>query len=1020
MSEPLLDFLNLLLQPPGDLLFFLAIFALGQAALFLALGQRRRSPRALAPQRYVLATGLLFLLWLVMAGAAALSMATELSAPQLMPPLERLMQALAITLLAWAFLNADPQPWRQANATVLSLSALLLLLYLYTAFEWFLALDAGGFNGSVFAPVWSGLALIIAAASLLITFANASQLPDAPLKSLFFLLICLGNGWDLLQLSQGGLEGSYLGGARWAFLGAMIILPAIVYRAAVAQLENALAQAALDAPIPPDRPDPSPPTSDEARSDREKLLRSLSRMLDETDGAGAPERVTRALVESLNYEVCALLRQHDERYAHVSAGHDGVQKRDLPTITINLDESPGLRAAMQRDLPTTLAADAQDGEMADLLRRLEIESAGSMRLQPLAGAAQQRAFLLAGMPYKQSAPSRQQLDLLQDLAAFIPRILAWQGADDAEPKAAPPTDFDDAGALEAIQAARREIEAELTPIADENAALRNEIASLRTQLVDARQHFCARLADDENGQDLTERLTRHFADETRLRDNLDQRSRQLLEAQTLASLISPGDDSLAAIIQGSQRQVHERLTGERDRLQHHIDRLPQEGADAYAALLSDEIDAAAAAHEDLERRLAEARKELAALGIAPGLDGMTQALIQLHSERESGARRIGDLMRESRDSAETQRQLKQLTAEHEALLDLREDMRRDYLALQEKLAEENQASAGLQSEIADLRAKLAQSHERQDVLNGSIRDLRQERDNLLRIREGLTSKIGELLSERGAEGAAELPQAHDQGAGHQPRPDLQEAGAIRAGLPPSLLQDMQDPLKAIADGNQMLLSESIGILGAAQLQVLRHISDRISQLTALLDDMSQIEPSGPEQFALQYAEADMVALLDEALRIHAELIREKQLVIELSLGDSLPAIAMDVSCIQGTVTLLLQNACHASAAGGQIHIALASDRLLLPGSASAIDALRLTIEDSGTGIAPADIPRIFARHYRQDNPRIDGLSETGPGLAVARAFARAHQGELWIDSVGGAGSAFHLALPLTPSPSTER
>jgi signal transduction histidine kinase len=71
----------------------------------------------------------------------------------------------------------------------------------------------------------------------------------------------------------------------------------------------------------------------------------------------------------------------------------------------------------------------------------------------------------------------------------------------------------------------------------------------------------------------------------------------------------------------------------------------------------------------------------------------------------------------------------------------------------------------------------------------------------------------------------------------------------------------------------------------------------------------------------------------------------------------------------------------------------------------------VTVTDTGSGIEPADLPRIFERFHRGAN--VDGVTGTGLGLAIARLVAEQHGGRIEVKTVPGQGSRFSLVLPLT-------
>ena len=371
----------------GDLVFYLVIIALGQVSLFFAVGQRARFPTAPATQQYLLAASALIGVWVLVLAAAIVSLLSLVEPGSLLPPLERLAQTLSVTLFAWAFLTANEDPVRRpGNTAALGMVLMVLLFFLYTAYQWYVAFDVGAeFNVSEFAPVWSALPVAIAIAGLLLTLLNAASIVDAPLKSLFFLLILMGNGWDLYQFSESVVAGNYLGGARLAYMGALFVAPLLLYRRAIALMVNGytvIASASV-APVSAsqENEDSEPGTAAvqivpepavgsgvaiSAHATSEHLLTAIGTMLEIDEDSTISQQVVSATIAALEAEVCLLLQRQDANYADIAAGYDTVTQQTLAGISFNLDAQPSLRQAFEDGRPIVLSADAQGDEAAEL------------------------------------------------------------------------------------------------------------------------------------------------------------------------------------------------------------------------------------------------------------------------------------------------------------------------------------------------------------------------------------------------------------------------------------------------------------------------------------------------------------------------------------------------------------------------------------------------------------------------------------------------------------------------------
>lgn len=1106
MPRTPLDILNLFVEFPGDLLFFLLIIAFSLGALFLAFGHRTRFPYEHATRRYLIAAACLVLVWVVMFGAAILALSAALDANRFMPPLERLAYALTLSVLSWAFLSADFVHWRnRSNLFVLAMTLVLMLLYLSAAGSWFSeSSDTGAFNETSHAVLWSAVPVAIAILGALLTLLNINSIVDAPLKSLFFLLLICGNGLDLYQLSQGDVTGSYLGGARLAYVAALALVPLIIYRFAVALLENSLVEVVLAASQPSSALGQTPsdavaPVQDSfsgsasswnfaaapVQSDSQKLLNAIGVMLAKEDDRLVPEQIVQSTLESLSADVCVLIRVQENNYADVTAGYDRVADQTLIGISLNLNDQPTLLEASKRGEQTILFPEYHADELEDLFRRLNVTPVSNVYVQPLSLEDDRMAVLLVTLPYRQRALSIQEIESLRDIGIVAAHILAWTASRAAFVSSAEEQRIDHiaekpgdtAADPAALQLNRQDLETSLDPMVARSSRLDSQISELKQQLQQQQIRMLDNLVGVDGDPAAARRLNATFDQQSHLRNTCEARARELLDAETVLRVLNVGSgETLAQIVREYLHKEFNLLESARDRLRRHMNALLVMGKSAAAGgitaimqSLADETAQLELERDQLQRRLDSISAKLESMGINGQYSNMTQLLIQLSAERETLGQQIAELNEdraalvserrklqstEGGDREEIARQLKHLSADHEQLLHSREELRRQQQQLQAELERAEREKAELGAQNQQLSDKLSANAEGQAVTNQRINQLISERDNLLKLRDQLTAKVNAAMAEGGTKSSdSDIQQEIDDLQATVARlanqreelalelsdvrtelettresfPKLHpDAAETTAGHAPwqqnvlnTVLGDLQSPLSSLSDYTHLLLAESLGILGSAQQQVLRFMTEDLNKLVHTLEELQQAADLDPLGHAHSNGDIDAMSIIDEVVRSSSKLLGDKELQIELSLDDNLPPVSADAVSLKQILMRLVANAAAVSPAGAEIKISARAGRIPLADAGAPVDALEIAVFDRGGGIAQADLPRVFARKYRSAYPKIDGLSETGVGLSIARAYLRARDGDLWITSDRDGGSVFHLALPLLLAASIE-
>lgn len=217
--------------------------------------------------------------------------------------------------------------------------------------------------------------------------------------------------------------------------------------------------------------------------------------------------------------------------------------------------------------------------------------------------------------------------------------------------------------------------------------------------------------------------------------------------------------------------------------------------------------------------------------------------------------------------------------------------------------------------------------------------------------------------------------------------------AHELGTPISVIQGN---LEAMLDGVRPLSPEQIVSL-----------HDETLFLSRIVSDLRQLALAEAGQLKLNRESTDLAHLLQHAVEAMQPSAQDKKLSLTASLPQDLPFAAIDADRITQVVRNLLTNAVRYTAEGGSIVVKAEREEN---------NWLRVSVSDTGAGIAPEDLPRIFDRFYRADRSRSKDTGGAGLGLAIAKELVAAHGGRIWVESQPGKGSIFYFTVPAATSP----
>jgi two-component system sensor histidine kinase BaeS len=227
---------------------------------------------------------------------------------------------------------------------------------------------------------------------------------------------------------------------------------------------------------------------------------------------------------------------------------------------------------------------------------------------------------------------------------------------------------------------------------------------------------------------------------------------------------------------------------------------------------------------------------------------------------------------------------------------------------------------------------------------------------------------------------------------------LAESEQLSRNFLMSVSHELRTPLTAIR-GHVAALREGVLDDESSRRRSLEVISEEALRLERLVGDVLDLAKLDARRFALLREEVDMRALCERAYATFAEEARARGIDYELALGEG-AVLVTDGDRVLQIVTNLLANALHWTPEGGRVDLGLGTED----------GEVRVAVADTGPGIAPQQVERIFRPFWSGDG------GGTGLGLAIARELALALGGRLELQSEPEHGSRFVLVLPVQAQP----
>ncbi len=232
-----------------------------------------------------------------------------------------------------------------------------------------------------------------------------------------------------------------------------------------------------------------------------------------------------------------------------------------------------------------------------------------------------------------------------------------------------------------------------------------------------------------------------------------------------------------------------------------------------------------------------------------------------------------------------------------------------------------------------------------------------------------------------------------------------EVSRLKANFLSTVSHELRTPISSILSTFELLLQETLGDLNADQRDFISLSRKQSEVLSELIDNLIDVTGLEANQIDLNPSLFEIDLAAQEVAEVAQDAALAKGLQFRMTIAPNLPKILADKPKIIRMLKNVLLNATKFTESGT---VALAITHR--------DDAIRISVTDSGIGIAEEHFERIFEKFYQVDNTSTREFGGSGLGLAICRAIVKAHHGRIWVESALHKGTTFHIQLPCAPMP----
>lgn len=230
---------------------------------------------------------------------------------------------------------------------------------------------------------------------------------------------------------------------------------------------------------------------------------------------------------------------------------------------------------------------------------------------------------------------------------------------------------------------------------------------------------------------------------------------------------------------------------------------------------------------------------------------------------------------------------------------------------------------------------------------------------------------------------------------------LRELDVAKREFVANVSHELRTPLANVIGHLEVLTTGDAGPLNGPQARMLEVVNRNADRLRALIEDLLTISKVEAGAFDLNFESCDIASLLKQVFAAVEPRARRRNHQFTMALDEDLGQLPVDAEQLSRALTNLLVNAMNFTSEGGRVKLSARVDR----------DTVQIVVADSGVGIDPDELPRLFTRFFRGTFAVREAIQGAGLGLAITKTIVEGHGGSITVESEPGEGSAFTVRLP---------